>query len=387
MGNVTSRNGPCGCLFPKTKIEKKMAADKSQGNSIRKVLLLGPGDSGKTTIFKQMKLANSQREGIHQTPTTQLRSHCIHNLLKGAKDLVEQIDRSKDEPIMALLSQDKKFEKSFQILKGQRPGEPLSFGKELGEAFEIFWTEKHVQRFWKDNWTVSSVPQSFSKFADDCVENWKNVDPKQRWGSEQWAPNPEDEILFRIQTTGVVFQDFKGLHPNLILRMIDVGGQRSERAKWLPVFHDINTVLFVVSISDYNQVLYEAEDVNRLKESLSLFESTIPYSNFSEEVDFIIFLNKVDLFEQKIVEHKIPISVSKEFPDAPKLEDGSDDFDLYRNKEWMANKFRAVFQKQRPRSEFYKHFTVATDSLNIFKVLDSVKTAVLKKNFDQFGFF
>ncbi len=42
--------------------------------------------------------------------------------------------------------------------------------------------------------------------------------------------------------------------------MIDVGGQRSERRKWLQCFNEVNSVIFIVALSDYNLVLREDND-------------------------------------------------------------------------------------------------------------------------------
>ena len=36
--------------------------------------------------------------------------------------------------------------------------------------------------------------------------------------------------------------------------MMDVGGQRSERKKWLNCFEGIQAVIFVVAMSEYDQV-------------------------------------------------------------------------------------------------------------------------------------
>lgn len=40
-------------------------------------------------------------------------------------------------------------------------------------------------------------------------------------------------------------------------RMIDVGGQRSERRKWIHCFENVTAVLFLVAISGYDQCLTE----------------------------------------------------------------------------------------------------------------------------------
>jgi len=41
--------------------------------------------------------------------------------------------------------------------------------------------------------------------------------------------------------------------------MVDVGGQRSERRKWIHCFEGVTSVLFLVAISEYDQVLSSSE--------------------------------------------------------------------------------------------------------------------------------
>ena len=54
-------------------------------------------------------------------------------------------------------------------------------------------------------------------------------------------------------------------------RMVDVGGQRSERRKWLHSFENVTSLIFLVALSEYDQKLLENENENRLKESRALF--------------------------------------------------------------------------------------------------------------------
>lgn len=62
--------------------------------------------------------------------------------------------------------------------------------------------------------------------------------------------------------------------------MFDVGGQRSERKKWIHVFDNVQVVLFLVAISGYDHVLIEDQNgvsgINKLSNNrqsmkLSLF--------------------------------------------------------------------------------------------------------------------
>ena len=40
-------------------------------------------------------------------------------------------------------------------------------------------------------------------------------------------------------------------------RVVDVGGQRSERRKWIQCFDDVRAVLFVCALSGYDMTLFE----------------------------------------------------------------------------------------------------------------------------------
>jgi hypothetical protein len=49
---------------------------------------------------------------------------------------------------------------------------------------------------------------------------------------------------------------------NLVPRihMFDVGGQRSERKKWIHCFESVTSIIFCTALSEYDQVLLEEKD-------------------------------------------------------------------------------------------------------------------------------
>ena len=58
----------------------------------------------------------------------------------------------------------------------------------------------------------------------------------------------------RVKTTGIVKIEFEFGKQRTRFRMFDVGGQRSERKKWIHCFDNVTTVLFIMALSEYDQV-------------------------------------------------------------------------------------------------------------------------------------
>lgn len=54
-------------------------------------------------------------------------------------------------------------------------------------------------------------------------------------------------------------------------RLFDVGGQRSERKKWIHCFEDVTAIIFCVAMSEYDQVLHEDETTVREREQTNLY--------------------------------------------------------------------------------------------------------------------
>lgn len=49
-------------------------------------------------------------------------------------------------------------------------------------------------------------------------------------------------------------------HLSPLSRMVDVGGQRSERRKWIHCFESVTSIIFLVALSEYDQVLAECDN-------------------------------------------------------------------------------------------------------------------------------
>ena len=70
-----------------------------------------------------------------------------------------------------------------------------------------------------------------------------------------YVPHEQDVLRSRVQTTGIIETNFRV--DKLIYRMVDVGGQRSERRKWIQCFDDVQAILFICALSGYDMTLFE----------------------------------------------------------------------------------------------------------------------------------
>jgi len=146
----------------------------------------------------------------------------------------------------------------------------------------------------------------------------------------------------------------------LPIRLVDVGGQRSERRKWIHSFSEVNAIFYIIALNEFDQMLREDHTVNRMDEALRLFCEICAYPDFLE-TNVILFLNKSDLFDEKFTKNKGLLK--KSFPDfeGTSVEDGI---------KYLRKKFVACNQT---RKEIFSHITTATSTENIkfvFEVLE-----------------
>ncbi|XP_013855115.1 guanine nucleotide-binding protein G(q) subunit alpha [Austrofundulus limnaeus] len=128
--------------------------------------------------------------------------------------------------------------------------------------------------------------------------------------------------------------------------------------------------MFLVALSEYDQVLAESSNENRMEESMALFKTIITYKWF-EKSSIILFLNKLDLLEEKIM-HSHLVDYFPEY-DGPQQ-------DVQAGKMFILD----MFESLNPNEDkiIYSHFTCATDTDNIRFVFCAVKHHILQINLE-----
>ncbi|KAJ7833258.1 guanine nucleotide binding protein, alpha subunit [Mycena olivaceomarginata] len=215
-------------------------------------------------------------------------------------------------------------------------------------------------------WHVASAP-AVERFVDEHSADSYLMDSAvyffssiHRIADPTYVPTQEDVLRARAKSTAVIETRF--WMGDLMIKMVDVGGQRSERKKWIHCFEGVTSIIFCVALSDYDQVLEEERRVNRMRESLYLFESVIN-SRWFLRTSVILLLNKIDVFKRKLP--KIPLE--RYFPEYA----GGND--LQKAAKYILWKF---MQENRAKLAVYPHITQATNKKNIRLVFAAVKETI-----------
>ncbi|MCJ1390590.1 hypothetical protein MMC18_003450 [Xylographa bjoerkii] len=233
-----------------------------------------------------------------------------------------------------------------------------SFPMDCLSAMKGLWQDPSVQKTIKRG----------NEYAlhDNILYFYHHID---RLFQKDYTPTDQDILRSRLRTTGITETLFE--LGQLNYHMFDVGGQRSERKKWVHCFEGVHCLLFVASLSGYDQCLVEDKTSNQMQEALMLFESILNLQWFKKS-SIILFLNKMDLFKAKLAEKPI----RDYFPDY-----SGADTDVTAAGEYFAKKFRGL--NRTADREIYVHYTNATDT-NLLKItMQSVQDTIIQNNLNR----
>ncbi|KAM9841171.1 guanine nucleotide-binding protein subunit alpha-14-like [Aulostomus maculatus] len=333
-------------------IERQLRRDKRDSRRELKLLLLGTGESGKSTFIKQMRI-------IHGTGYSEADR-------KGFTRLVFQ---NIVTAIQALVHAMKTLKIEYVDDKNTGHAEELSQVEAAQVSTLEAWQVNAIRRVWNDHGVQRCYERRREFQLSDSAKYY--LSDLDRITVPLYIPTLQDILRVRVPTTGIIEYPFD--LSKAIFRMVDVGGQRSERRKWIHCFENVTSIIFLAALSEYDQVLYEDKKENRLEESLALFKTILSYSWFQES-STILFLNKTDLLEEKIAKSHL----ANYFPayTGPQCEAGpAKDFIL---KMYVAH-------HSGHHKPLYKHFTCATDTENIRVVFKAVKDTLFRDNLEKFN--
>ncbi|RKP32729.1 guanine nucleotide binding protein, alpha subunit [Metschnikowia bicuspidata] len=323
-------------------IDKVLMKRKKEEANLIRIVLLGAGDSGKSTILKQMRI-------LHDDYFTDMeRYHYTHilwlDMIESMKTLIFNARRLRIP------------------LDCDRPDSPLILFKRI-----IVDTERqHIARAITELWTRDrGIRRCFdqrNKFQlAASAKHYFEIAHKLK--DRQYRCTDEDILMGRIKSTGISEHIFQVR--DTVLKIFDAGGQRSERRKWIHHFLNMNAIIFVVAVLEYDEVLYEDARVNRMEESMSVFGS-ICNSRWFANTAIILFLNKTDLLKEKL--YKSP------FTDYCPEYDG-DPLNVDQVIDYYERKILSLNRYPKP---IYVHRTCATNTESMAFVLEAVTDLIVQ---------
>lgn len=398
--------------------QKSLAIDKvllqkkkEEANSIR-IFLLGAGDSGKSTVLKQMRLLHndsfSDLERCHYThilwmDMIESMRMLIFNARKyripldcdkpgsplipfkriiveterrhaGESDDDDDYDDDRDDYAIGYFSQAKpkkktKYNQDFDVTSLLQESDDEEEKVGVGRRHSREDIAMAIKQLWANDRGIRKCFEQRNKFQlETSAEYYFEIVDKLK--DRMYKCSDQDILKGRIKTTGISEHEFRV--KGSILKLLDAGGQRSERRKWIHHFLNVNAIIFVVAVLEYDQTLYEDARVSRMEESLSVFDS-ICNSRWFANTPFILFLNKVDLLEEKL--HKSLIT--DYCPDYDK-----DPLDV----ELVLNYFeKTLLSLNRYAKPIYVHRTCATDTAAMKFVLNAVTDMMILQHLTRSG--
>ncbi|QLQ80102.1 hypothetical protein HG537_0D01020 [Torulaspora globosa] len=418
-------------------IERSMQLEKHKSKNEIKLLLLGAGESGKSTVLKQLQLLH--KGGFTHQERLRYTQVIWADAIQSMKILVIQARKlgivlDCDDPVRNpelfeckrvllkakalefidagvaggseflsdyVLKYSERYESKRRVQSTgvARAFEPEDAAGPAGSTLDLREISQNLEDGAADGMFIKEQPQpqrecSNEQIAHAMQQLWRKdrgirqcyarsnefqlegsagyyFDHLENFARPDYVCSDEDILKGRIKTTGITESEFT--IGSSKFRVLDAGGQRSERKKWIHCFEGITAVLFVLAMSEYDQMLFEDERVNRMHESIMLFD-TLVNSKWFRDTPFILFLNKMDIFEEKV--KRMPIR--KYFPDFQGRVG-----DVEAGIQYFENIFLSL--NRNSNKPIYVKRTCATDTETMKFVLTAVTDLITQQNLKKSG--
>lgn len=351
----------CWCCLSQEAKEKKKISDEidkilmEEEKNLRKefkLLLLGAGESGKSTFIKQMRIIHGS--GFSEDERRNFVKVIYHNLCVAMQTMIKAMEKLQIQYDDTSNIERARwfFEEEFNYL--------TTPSSEHIEVCKTLWADPGIRECFKRK-------QEFY-ITESATYYLPKIDLVTTSG---YLPTEQDILHARFPTSGINEYSFN--LERVSFRIVDVGGQRRERKKWIHCFENVTSIVFIAALSEYDQCLFEEEGENRLEESLTLFQVTI-MSQWFQRSSVMLFLNKKDLLEEKIMYSDLAVH----FPDY-----GGPPQDAVAAQKFILDMFHSLNPDR--KKVIYAHYTCATDTENMRFVFLVVRDTILQINLEDYN--
>jgi len=298
-------------------IDTQIKKDQKKEATTIRILVLGTGDSGKSTFIKQMMVSHIEKNPFLPQQIASFKKSLRTNAMDSFGVLCKHFLKEKENVKGPLGEQMKKLQ---ALCNSAEKDQNLTPG--VATELATLWKKPEVAGIYHNRGDIQ-IHTSTPYYLENV----------ERFAQETFNPTTTDIIYCREPTTGVHETTIEA--EGLSIKFIDVGGQKSERRKWLSMFNGATMVIYVCALDAYTRVLEEDGKTNRLKDSIACLKD-ISSNKHLKSIPFQLFLNKEDIYTDVWNKKKI----SEVFPEckAKTKEEGI---------EWIGKEFEKNFQGQK----------------------------------------
>ncbi|KAF7341976.1 G-protein alpha subunit [Mycena venus] len=390
-------------------IDEDIKRDRAQQRKARKelrILLLGQGESGKSTTLKNFRddddepgpSSRPHRDSnssaadaftdkhrmllIRLAPLRGLEAELKRRLGAGAEPIHPSAPMSAtpfDDP--APISSPKRAPEFFVRSWTDAIVDPSSFSPSHADldssTITLMTCKDDMQALWTDTAVQLALDRRKVRLADTAGFFLNDLD---RIATRAYTATDDDIVRARLRTVGIqeyllrISDGFslRGGDNYWIWKLYDVGGCRTMRSAWLPFFENTDVIIFLCPVSCFDERLDEDSRVNRLEDSTLLWRS-ICSSKLLTKTQLILFLNKCDLLKRKL---KRGVKVKTYLPSY-----GDRPNEVMPVVKYLREKYKEIQKQHSPEPRVaYIYTTTVTDTTATAKTLHSIRDRVLREN-------
>eukprot|EP01080_Neovahlkampfia_damariscottae_P002973 gene2973-4983_t len=299
-----------------------------------KLITLGTGCVGKSTLLTQLenKYFDSKIfcHGDHKYSFDEKKQIFVPHIYKNLVEVTTEIGEYSIKNNEKEFEHEKSIEYITSLIDFQETigTHTLNTNKELFNLyksyFPVIWNEKIMQK---------NLTSQKGKNCDE-YQHFISEETLSRLQNKNYIPTVEDVLHCRRKTTGIT--EFKFKNEMKTIDLYDTGGERNERKKWKNLFPHTNLVIYVISLSNFDENVNDSS-VNAMDDSLEVFE-TIINSQELQKVSFLILFNKKNVLEKKLKSNDYFYEKFPEFKDKNEVD---------QIEEFIIKKFKSKIQNEK----------------------------------------
>jgi len=321
-----------------------------------RVLTLGISGSGKTTFAKQMKIITLGGFGDEEIKVH--KDIVLQNVLVGIQELIKQTEKLEYTVVGDNLKHCRYFTQLHAV--------DTHWNEKMGDKIKLLWNDEAIQRTWKAAPGFQLQMVHFDYFMD-------NLD---RISKEEYVPTNEDMLRARQRTTGE--QRISFVIEKTGWDLIDVGGQKPERAKWETIIsckESVSGIIFFASLNEYNMISTEDANKTKMDISVEVFTELLTSQTIQERpfITILLFLNKIDLLEAQLKEEEQLTKFREVFP---KYTEGI---------ESACDCVKERFHNPFPDMKIFTHYICALNTSLMADVFTAVKATIFDSRLNFSG--